>query len=75
MTKEELDRVKFTPGSLGEVLEALDVDRAYLTESGVFSDRLINLWIEEKRKEIAKSEFISLLLLTMKCITTHEKEI
>ena len=54
MTKEELDRVKFTPGSLGEVLEALDVDRAYLTESGVFSDRLINLWIEEKRKEIAK---------------------
>lgn len=54
MTKEEVSRVKFTPGSLSEVLDALNKDRFYLTESGIFSDKLIDLWIEEKRKEIGK---------------------
>mgnify|MGYP001598240028 FL=1 len=55
MTEAESAKVKFTPGSLAEVLAALDHDRKYLTESGIFTDKLINLWIEEKRKEIAKA--------------------
>lgn len=54
MTVEEARGVKFTPGSLEEVLEALNHDRKYLTVSGIFSDKLIDLWIEEKSKEIAK---------------------
>lgn len=54
MTSEEARRVKFTPGSLAEVLEALNKDRTYLVETGIFTDKLIDLWIEEKRKEIAK---------------------
>lgn len=54
MTAAESSKVKFTPGSLAEVLTALDADRKYLTDSGVFTDSLIDLWIGEKRKEMAK---------------------
>lgn len=55
MTSKEAGRVNFTPGSLAEVLAALGGDRTYLTDSGIFTDQLIDLWIEEKKKEIAKS--------------------
>jgi len=54
LSPEDQKKLKFTPGSLGEVLEALDKDRTYLTRSGVFTEKIIDLWIEEKRKEIAK---------------------
>lgn len=54
MTEAEAKGVRFTPGSLAEVLIALDGDRKFLTESGIFSDQLIDLWIEEKTKELGK---------------------
>jgi len=51
---EELARIQSTPGSLGEVLDALEADHAFLTEGGVFGEDLIRTWIDYKRtNEIA----------------------
>lgn len=51
---EELTRIKSTPGSLGEVLSALEADHAFLLEGGVFTQDLIDTWISYKRtNEIA----------------------
>jgi len=36
------------PGSLSEALSALDEDRAFLTEGGVFSDDFIDSYISYK---------------------------
>jgi glutamine synthetase len=46
---EELARIQSTPGSLGEVLEALEADHAFLLEGGVFTQDLIDTWISYKR--------------------------
>ncbi len=48
MSKEELSHIPSTPGSLGEALDALSNDHAYLTKGGVFTDDLISTWIEYK---------------------------
>src|SRR2546429_601442 len=46
----ELKRqVKSTPGSLVEVLDALEIDNDYLTRGGVFTTDLIETWIDYKR--------------------------
>jgi len=46
----ELKRqVKSTPGSLVEVLDALEADHAYLTKGDVFTSDLIETWIDYKR--------------------------
>ena len=46
----ELKRqVKSTPGSLLEVLDALEIDNEYLTRGGVFTSDLIETWIDYKR--------------------------
>jgi len=42
-------QVKSTPGSLVEVLDALEVDHEYLTRGGVFTTDLIETWIDYKR--------------------------
>jgi len=39
------------PGSLGEVLDNLEKDHAFLTQGGVFAQDLIDTWIAFKRKE------------------------
>jgi glutamine synthetase len=39
------------PGSLGEVLDNLENDHAFLTQGGVFAQDLIDTWIAFKRKE------------------------
>ncbi len=50
---EEYANLKQVPGSLPEVLDALENDHAYLLEGGVFTTDLIETWIEYKRtKEI-----------------------
>jgi glutamine synthetase len=50
----ELKRVKSTPGSLGEVLDALEKDHAWLLKGDVFTPDLIETWIAYKRqKELA----------------------
>jgi glutamine synthetase len=51
---EEKAKIKSTPGSLGEVLDALEKDHAFLLEGGVFTKDLIETWITYKReKELA----------------------
>jgi len=45
----EKESVKSTPGSLGEVLEALEADHEFLVRGSVFSPDLIASWIEHKR--------------------------
>jgi len=37
------------PGSLDKVLDTLEADHAYLTEGGVFTEDLIETWIDYKR--------------------------
>jgi glutamine synthetase len=53
LSKEELKNVPSMPGSLEEALEALEKDHKYLTKGGVFSQDLIDTWIEYKTKNEA----------------------
>ncbi len=46
----ELAKVTQVPGSLDAVLDALEADNDYLKAGGVFTDDLIETWIEYKRK-------------------------
>jgi glutamine synthetase len=46
----EAAKIKSTPGSLGEVLDALEKDNAFLLEGGVFTKDLIDTWISYKRE-------------------------
>ena len=47
---EEAKNVAQVPGSLTEVLDALEKDHDYLTAGGVFTSDLIDTWLEYKRK-------------------------
>ncbi|MHB8652480.1 MAG: type I glutamate--ammonia ligase [Terriglobia bacterium] len=47
----EKAKVKSTPGSLEEVLNALEDDHEFLLKGGVFTKDLIDTWIEYKRKK------------------------
>ncbi len=47
---EEAAKVRSTPGSLHEVLEALRGDHEFLLEGGVFTEDLIQAWIEFKQQ-------------------------
>ena len=46
----EKAQIKSTPGSLGEVLDALEKDHAFLLKGNVFTADLIENWIGYKRK-------------------------
>ncbi len=48
---EELAKIKALPTSLNRALNALEKDHDFLLEGGVFPQRLIEVWIEAKRKE------------------------
>lgn len=48
LSPEELSKVPSTPGSLDAALEALEKDHAFLTDSGVFTEDLIQTWIKYK---------------------------
>ncbi len=52
LPEEELVRIRSFPESLGEALDALDLDREYLTRDGIFPDDLLDEWISTKRKDI-----------------------
>jgi len=43
---------------MGEALDALENDHDYLTAGGVFPQRLIDIWLERKRKELQEIEQI-----------------
>ncbi len=47
---EEAAKVKSTPGSLGEVLDALETDHDWLFEGNVFTPDLIQTWLDYKRE-------------------------
>ncbi len=46
---EEAAKIQSAPGSLGEVLEALERDQEFLLKGGVFTPDLIENWIDYKR--------------------------
>jgi len=48
---EEHAAIQQVPGSLGEVLDALEADHDYLTAGNVFTPDLISTWIDYKRTQ------------------------
>ena len=54
LTPEEQKKVKQLPRSLDEALDALEQDHDFLTAGGVFPQRLIDIWIENKRADAAR---------------------
>lgn len=48
---EELAGIPKVPGTLGESIDALEADCEFLTKGGVFSEDLINSWVNWKRTE------------------------
>jgi glutamine synthetase len=53
LSEEELAGIPNVPGSLDEALDALEADHEFLLKGGVFTQDLIDTWIEYKRKEEA----------------------
>ncbi|MEW4529665.1 type I glutamate--ammonia ligase [Maioricimonas sp. JC845] len=51
MTPEELAETNVAPKSLGEALDALEEDHDFLTAGDVFSEGLLNSFMEYKREE------------------------
>jgi glutamine synthetase len=51
LSDKEKARIKGTPGTLPEALEALEKDRAFLEQGGVFTPDLIDTWLEYKREK------------------------
>jgi glutamine synthetase len=51
LSKEELANTKQAPGSLAEAIDALAKDHKFLTEGGVFTDDMIEMWIQWKRQK------------------------
>ena len=47
---EEAAKIKQVPGSLEEVLDALERDHEFLLRGSVFSPDVIDTWLEYKRK-------------------------
>ena len=54
LSDEDKGRIKSLPKSLDESLDALERDHGFLTAGGVFPQRLIELWIKNKRAEAAR---------------------
>src|SRR5579864_838316 len=51
MSPEELAKTNKTPGSLEEALEALEKDYTFLTKGDVFTEDMIQTWINWKREK------------------------
>jgi glutamine synthetase len=54
LSEEELAKYRHTPGSLEEAIEALEADHEFLTEGRVFTEDLVQTWINWKRREEIK---------------------
>lgn len=50
LTEAEAKKIKQVPRSLDQALDALDKDRAFLLEGGVFTPDVIDTWIEYKHE-------------------------
>ncbi len=53
MSPEKLAKIKHAPADLGEALDALESDHAFLTKSKVFSSEFISSFIAQKRTEVS----------------------
>jgi glutamine synthetase len=51
LSEEEMARIPSVPGSLDEAIDALEADHAFLLKGGVFTEDLIETWIDYKRSE------------------------
>ncbi len=51
---EEEAEIPQVAGSLEEALDALEADREFLTKGGVFTDDMLDAFIELKREEVDK---------------------
>jgi glutamine synthetase len=51
LAPEEQDKIRRLPRSLEEALAALEQDHDFLLQGGVFPKRLIDIWLENKRRE------------------------
>jgi len=51
MSHAELAEHRHTPGSLGEAIDALEADHAFLLAGGVFTEDVIEAWVRWKRDE------------------------
>ena len=54
LSEEEQKSIKQLPRTLDEALDALEADYEFLTVGGVFPQRLIDIWLKEKRAEAAR---------------------
>ena len=53
LPEAELAKMSHVPGSLDDALDALEADHDFLLKGGVFTEDLIETWIEYKRREEA----------------------
>ena len=51
LAPEELAKVPQVPGSLGEALDSLEKDHAFLLKGDVFTKDFLEMWVGHKRKE------------------------
>jgi glutamine synthetase len=54
LTREEEREIPTVASSLDIALEALDADRGFLTAGGVFTDDMIDAYIELKMEEVSR---------------------
>jgi glutamine synthetase len=47
---EQRKKIKSLPSSLNEALSALEQDHAFLTQGGVFSEEMLQQWVDYKRQ-------------------------
>ncbi len=52
LPEAEKAKLKAIPRDLGEALDALEADHAYLTAGGVFPESLVSIWLSRKRREL-----------------------
>ena len=53
LPEEEKAKIKSLPQTLDAALAALEKDHAFLSEAGVFPQRLIDIWLKNKKAEAA----------------------
>ena len=53
LSEAEQKKIKQLPRTLDQALDALEADHEFLTAGGVFPERLIEIWIKNKRAEAA----------------------
>ncbi|MCL2020053.1 MAG: type I glutamate--ammonia ligase [Oscillospiraceae bacterium] len=54
LNDEEKAKIRSLPRTLDEALDSLESDKDFLTAGGVFSEKLIEIWINKRRKDALK---------------------